>query len=125
MDVISKVNVNSKVKPTYIIEGDIKSFFDNINDRILLKKLWKMGVHDKRILAILKKMLEAGYLKENSFYFTEMGTVQGGVISPLLANVYLNDFDWTVGKMYQYPERSCKRIGDDRTRLRNRGINET
>ncbi len=122
MDVVSKVNVNSKVKPTYIIEGDIKSFFDNINHRILLKKLWKMGVHDKRILAILKKMLDAGYLEENSFYATEMGTVQGGVISPLLANVYLNDFDWTVGKMYQYPERSCKRITDDRTRLRNRGI---
>lgn len=77
MDVISKVNVNSKVKPTYIIEGDIKSFFDNINHRILLKKLWKMGVHDKRILAILKKMLDAGYLEENSFYSTEMGTVQG------------------------------------------------
>jgi group II intron reverse transcriptase/maturase len=93
MDIVSKVNVNSKVKPTYIIEGDIKSFFDNINHRILLKKLWKMGVRDKKILAILKKMLEAGYLEENSFYSTEMGTVQGGVISPLLANVYLNDFD--------------------------------
>lgn len=67
MDIVSKVNVNSKVKPTYIIEGDIKSFFDNINHRILLKKLWKMGVHDKRILAILNKMLDAGYLEENSF----------------------------------------------------------
>lgn len=69
-----------------------------------------------------KEILEAGYLEENSFYSTEMGTVQGGVISPLLANVYLNDFDWTVGKMYQYPECSCKRVEDDRTRLRNRGI---
>jgi RNA-directed DNA polymerase len=122
MDITNKINVNSKTKPIYIIEGDIKSFFDNINHRILLKKLWKMGVHDKRILAILKKMLEAGYLDGNTLYTTEIGTVQGGVISPLLANVYLNDFDWTVGKMYQYPERSCKRVEDDRTRLRNRGV---
>ncbi len=122
MDITNKINVNRKTKPTYIIEGDIKSYFDNINHRILLKKLWRIGVHDKRILAILKKMLDAGYLEGNTFYDTEFGTVQGGVISPLLANVYLNDFDWTVGKMYQYPERRCKRIIDDRTRLRNRGI---
>lgn len=122
MDITSKINVNSKLKPIYVIEGDIKSFFDNINHRILLKKLWKMGVHDKRVLAILKEMLIAGYMEEDTFYDTESGTAQGGVISPLLANVYLNDFDWTVGKMYQYPERSCKRVEDDRTRLRNRGI---
>ncbi|TPH19043.1 hypothetical protein EGH09_06930 [Brevibacillus laterosporus] len=49
-------------KCTWAVEGDIQSFFDNVDHNILLKKLWKMGIRDKRILVIIKKMLKAGVL---------------------------------------------------------------
>jgi len=79
----------------WIIEGDIKGCFDNINHTKLIKQLWHMGVHDRRILMIIKKMLKAGVL--NELTTTETGTPQGGIISPLLANVYLHKLDkWIV-----------------------------
>jgi len=79
----------------WIIEGDIKGCFDNINHTKLIKQLWHMGIHDRRILMILKKMLKAGVM--NELAVTEVGTPQGGIISPLLANVYLHKLDkWIV-----------------------------
>lgn len=79
----------------WIIEGDIKGCFDNINHTKLIKQLWHMGIHDRRILMIIKKMLKAGIMDE--LKTTELGTPQGGIISPLLANVYLHKLDqWIV-----------------------------
>jgi RNA-directed DNA polymerase len=89
------IKVNRKDKPIYAIEGDIKGFFDNINHHKLLKTLQEIGVYDKRVLMIIKKMLKAGYF-EGEIHETELGTPQGGILSPLLANVYLNNFDWTI-----------------------------
>ena len=115
-------NCNLKKKPWTVIEGDIKSFFDNLNHRILLKKLWNMGVHDKRVIAIIKVMLKAGYLESDVYHNTEFGTMQGGILSPLLANVYLNSFDWSVGRMYQEPKQRTSLIQCDRIRLRYQGV---
>lgn len=79
----------------WIIEGDIRGCFDNINHTKLIKQLWHMGIHDRRILMILKKMLKAGVM--NEWAITEVGTPQGGIISPLLANVFLHKLDkWIV-----------------------------
>ncbi|OLN27153.1 reverse transcriptase domain-containing protein [Desulfosporosinus metallidurans] len=60
----------------WIIEGDIKGCFDNINHTKLIRQLWHMGIHDRRILMILKKMLKAGVM--NELAVTELGTPQGG-----------------------------------------------
>ena len=87
-------------KTYWTIEGDIKGFFDNINHSILLKKLHKLGIIDKRILMIIKAMLEAKILDCGTLSPTEKGTPQGGILSPLLANAYLNDFDWTLSRQY-------------------------
>lgn len=87
-------------KSYYAIEGDIKGYFDNINHRILIKKLWRLGIKDKRIIKIIQIMLKAGYLEFDFLNKTDKGTPQGGIISPLLANVYLNDFDWTVSRRF-------------------------
>lgn len=88
------------------IEGDIKGFFDNINHSKLIKMMWAMGIRDKRYLAIIKKMLKAGYMKDGKKYVEDIGTPQGGIISPLLANIYLNNFDWMIAKMFQaHPAR--------------------
>jgi len=79
----------------WIIEGDIRGCFDNINHAKLIKQLWHMGIHDRRILMILKKMLKSGVM--NELAITEVGTPQGGIISPLLANAYLHKLDkWIV-----------------------------
>ena len=60
----------------WAIEGDIKGCFDNINHRLLLQKLWKIGIHDKRVLKIISQMLKAGYMENDLFHATELGTPQ-------------------------------------------------
>lgn len=108
--------------PVYALEGDIKGCFDNINHRILLKKLWKIGIHDKRIIKIIYLMLKAGYMEYDTFIGSELGIGQGGIISPLLSNVYLNDFDWYIGRMYYEPFYNLKLKSSQMRKLRNSGI---
>ena len=76
----------------WFIEGDISKYFDTIDHDVLLKILEK-NIHDGRFLRLISNMLKAGYLDDWKFNQTISGTPQGGVISPLLANIYLNEFD--------------------------------
>ena len=81
----------------WIVEGDISKCFDRIDHAILLKRLYHMGVKDRRVLQIIKAMLKAGVMDECEV--NEEGTPQGGLISPLLANVYLDIMDeWITGQ---------------------------
>lgn len=122
-NIIYKVsNGGSKESPVHVIEGDIKGYFDNIDHRILLNKVWKIGIHDKRILCIIKQMLKAGYIENDFKYISTHGTPQGGILSPILANIYLNNFDWTIGRMYETPIQRCKDLGHDRQRLVYNGV---
>lgn len=92
-------NINSKV---YVaIEGDIKGYFDNINHNKLLAMLWEMGIKDKQFLFLIKKMLKSKILDDGEIIDSDKGTPQGGIISPLLANVYLNNFDWMVSDLWE------------------------
>ncbi|QJX80623.1 group II intron reverse transcriptase/maturase [Priestia megaterium] len=75
----------------WVVEGDISKFFDNVNHTILLKKLYAMGIRDRRVLMIIKQMLKSGIMGEVKK--NDLGTPQGGIISPLLANVYLHSLD--------------------------------
>jgi len=109
-------------QPVWAVEGDIKGCFDNINHRLLLKKLWRIGIHDKRVIKLIQEMLKAGYIDSGEQHDTVVGTMQGGILSPLLSNVYLNDFDWYVGRMYVEPHRQCKYKGNDVRRLKWSGI---
>ncbi|MBA2681531.1 MAG: HNH endonuclease [Ktedonobacteraceae bacterium] len=83
---------NQRVKHYYVIEGDIKGYFDAVHHRKLMSIL-KRRIGDKDILALIWTFLKAGVMDGGLFAHTEMGVPQGGVISPLLANVYLNEFD--------------------------------
>lgn len=76
----------------WIIEGDIKGFFDNISHRILIDIL-KKRINDERFLNLIRKALNAGYLQFGTFANSVIGTPQGSVVSPILANIYLDTFD--------------------------------
>ena len=82
----------------WIVEGDISKCFDRIDHSILLKRLYHMGVKDQRVLMIVKSMLKAGIMDECDV--NEEGTPQGGILSPLLANVYLDILDEYVAKQW-------------------------
>lgn len=86
-------------KNHWVIEGDITKFFENVDHRILTKQLWNMGIHDKRVLEIIKQMLKAGVMGESNI--TNLGTPQGGIISPLLANVYLTALDRYIANAWE------------------------
>ena len=83
----------------WIIEGDVSKFFDNVNHTRLLRKLWHMGIRDQRVLMIIKAMLKAGIMDEIAH--NPLGTPQGGVISPILANAYLDTFDHWVTREWE------------------------
>jgi len=94
--------INSLVFSTgyhWIVEGDISKYFDNVNHTKLIKKLWHMGIRDRRVLMIIKAMLKAGVMDE--IKVSPMGTPQGGIISPLLANVYLDTFDQWITREWE------------------------
>jgi group II intron reverse transcriptase/maturase len=87
----------------YVVDGDIKSYFDTI-DHGNLMELVKRRISDRRILKLLRQWLKAGVMEEGSVRHPILGSPQGGVISPLLANIYLDALDdiW---------ERRCRHLG--------------
>lgn len=76
----------------WFVEGDIKGFFDNIDHQILISIL-RRKIKDEYFIALIWKFLKAGYLEDWTFHNTYSGTPQGSIISPILANIYLNELD--------------------------------
>lgn len=91
-------------KGNWVVDVDIQGYFDNINQDKLMK-LVEMRINDRRVLKLMRKWLQAGVMEEGNVRRSDLGTPQGGVISPLLANIYLNYFDvlW---------ERHGKKVGE-------------
>jgi RNA-directed DNA polymerase len=83
---------NPSGKHYYVIEGDIRSYFDTVHHRKLLS-LVKRRIADKDIIDLIWKFLKAGVMEGQLFAKTEQGVPQGGIISPLLANIYLHELD--------------------------------
>jgi group II intron reverse transcriptase/maturase len=77
----------------HIYDCDIKGFFDNIPHKKLMKILNKY-ISDGTVLDMIWHWLKAGYMEEGKYHETNSGTPQGGVISPILSNIYLNELDW-------------------------------
>jgi RNA-directed DNA polymerase len=93
-----------------VVDADIEGFFDNLGRSILARAL-RERISDRRVLSLIDRWLRAGVLAEGSLLHPETGTPQGGVISPLLANVYLNALDrawedrhWRLGQLTRYAD---------------------
>ena len=89
----------------YVIEFDIKGFFDNVNHSKLIKQMWTLGIRDKHLLGKIKSILKAPIkLPNGKLIYPSKGTPQGGIISPLLANIVLNELDhWVESNWEENP----------------------
>lgn len=112
--------INSAHKYFWVVEGDIRKCFDRINHSILIE-LVERRIGDRRIIALIQRFLDAGIMEDGLVNSTPEGTPQGAVISPLLANIYLHEFDlwwWNkVGKLSNYEKSKRRRKREANFRL--------
>ena len=92
----------------WFIEGDIKGFFDNIDHDVLVQIL-RERISDDRFIRLIRKFLKAGYVEDWTFHKTYSGTPQGGIVSPILANIYLDKLDKYVKEYIQHFDKGTKR----------------
>lgn len=86
----------------FCVDIDIKSFFDNINHTKLIKQCIAIGITDMKVLSIIKAMLKAPiHHKNGKIEIPNKGTPQGGILSPLLSNICLNELDWWISNQWQ------------------------
>ena len=122
----------------YVVDVDIKGFFDNVNHRKLIRQLWTLGIQDTKLLQIIKQMLKAPVkLPNGNMQYPKKGTPQGGILSPLLANVVLNELDWWVASQWvlfpnelknppkaQYNQKGCRDMGNEYKIMRKTNLKE-
>ncbi|MCP3032498.1 group II intron reverse transcriptase/maturase [Halobacillus sp. A1] len=100
----------------YVVDVDIKSFFDNVNHRLLKRQLWNIGIQDRKVLACISKMIKSEIDGEG---VPDKGSPQGGILSPLLSNVVLNDLDqWVADQWEVFPLTKAYSSDDARRRAR-------
>ena len=101
----------------YVIEFDIKGFFENVNHAKLIRQMWILGIRDKHFLGKIKRILKAPVkLPNGKHVYPEKGTPQGGIISPLLANIVLNELaHWVESNWAENPvvyKYSTSKVGN-------------
>jgi len=99
----------------FVIDVDIRSFFDNVDHGKLLKQMWTMGIQDKNLLCIISAMLKA---EIEGIGIPNKGVPQGGLCSPLFSNVVLNELDWWISDQWESFETSHPKIDKNNYKTR-------
>lgn len=111
---VTLVNI---AKMYYTVDIDLEGFFDNVSHNKLNKALWNIGIRDKKVLSIINKMLKSEIVGEGVM---DKGVLQGGVLSPLLSNIILNQLDWWVSTQWEnLPMKNKRSIHRKRTNLKS------
>lgn len=124
MDAIAQIAqylVPNKKGPSpykFVIEGDIKACFDTIDHHLLMNRV-RRRIADLRVLRLVRAFLKAGVMSEGTLRHPSLGTPQGGVISPLLANVYLQGIEERYARYVQRPREDTRRSNNARARDRS------
>ncbi|MGY5265995.1 group II intron reverse transcriptase/maturase [Paraclostridium bifermentans] len=112
------MSLMNRGKLHFVVDIDIKGFFDNVNHSKLKKQLWELGIIDKNLLSIIGKILNS---EIEGIGIPIKGTPQGGIISPLLANVVLNELDWWISSQWEtFKSRYSYKKSNDRYRSQKR-----
>lgn len=86
----------------FVVDIDIKGFFDNVDHAKLIRQIWALGIRDKKLICVIKQMLKAPVIMPGGTKFNpSKGTPQGGILSPLLANIVLNELDWWISSQWE------------------------
>lgn len=107
----------------WFVEGDIEAFFDKINHNTLIS-IMSERIKDERFLRLIRKFLNAGYIEEWKFHNTYSGTPQGGIISPILANIYLDKLDKYMSSYIEQFEKGIRRQHNPEYEYIQRDINK-
>jgi len=101
----------------HVVDVDVKGFFENVNHNKLKKQIWNLGIQDKNLISIIGKILKSEIQGEG---IPTKGTPQGGIISPLLSNIVLNELDWWISSQWETFETKHKYTSiDNRTGKEN------
>ncbi|WP_043978762.1 group II intron reverse transcriptase/maturase [Priestia megaterium] len=103
----------------HVVDIDIKGFFDNVSHNKLIKQMYSLGIHDRKLLSVIKSMLKAPIAGEG---IPTRGTPQGGILSPLLSNIVLNELDWWISSQWETFKTKSNYSNDSN---RYRAINKT
>ena len=86
----------------FVVDIDIKGFFDNVDHAKLIRQMWTLGIRDKKLICVIKQMLKAPIIMpDGTKFYPTKGTPQGGILSPLLANIVLNELDWWISSQWE------------------------
>lgn len=97
------LSILQMTKYEYCVDVDIKDFFDSVDHKILINQMHNLGIRDKKFLAIISKMLKVNVEGEG---IKKVGLIQGGVLSPLLSNIVLNELDWWINAQCKTKNRT-------------------
>lgn len=103
----------------YVVDIDINGFFDNVNHNKLLRQIWQFGIRDRKLLKIIKIILKSPIkMPDGTIIKSDRGTPQGGILSPLLSNIVLNELDWWISSQWEsFPIKNNYSCG-----INNKGV---